>query len=191
MILRVLVLCLLCGGLAGCVNLKPKADVVKLYALGPGEFSPEAAKAGPPIYVARPDLPAYLDGKRLQYRHADGEVRSLRRARWAEPLQEGVARALAEFLIDSNGLPVSGFYPWPEPSGGELKLRVHLHQIGATAAGEIRMVANWELQNGRVLVASGLYQSEGIEWRPGDAESLVAGINLALSQLAAEVAGAL
>jgi hypothetical protein len=191
MTLRALLLCFFCGALAGCVNLKPQQDSVKLYVLGPNEFTQPAKTSAASIYIARPNLPAYLDGKRLQYRHADGEVRSLHTARWAEPLQEGIARTLAEFLIESSDRRVSGFYPWPKQSMGDMELRVHFHKLGAMADGEIQMVAKWELLGSKAIERSGTYRSQDIQWRLGDAESLVAGFNQAIRQLALEVTGAL
>lgn len=182
---------LCCLALSGCLNLKPKVDDVKLFALGPIDVKAEPTRKGPAIYISRPDLPAYLDGKRLQFRKVNGEVGELKNARWAEPLEEGVARALAEYLLASGEQQVSGFYPWPMRSRDSLELRVHFYKLGALASGEVRMVANWELRDSKQVVKSGSYQSEGITWVTGQAASQVEGINRALSQLAVEVLEAL
>jgi uncharacterized lipoprotein YmbA len=183
--------CLCCLGLSSCLNLKPKVDDVKLFALGPIETESVSAAKGPAIYISRPDLPAYLDGKRLQFRKDNGEIGELKNARWAEPLEEGVARALAEYLLASGEQQVSGFYPWPMRSRDGLELRVHFYKLGALASGEIRMVANWELRDSKQILKAGKYQSEGITWVLGQAESQVEGLNRALAQLALEVSASL
>ncbi|MEN8725001.1 MAG: PqiC family protein [Lentimonas sp.] len=174
--------------LGGCVNLKPKADPVKLYALGPVNSAVDGRESGRPIYVARPHMPAYLDGKHLQYRSANGEVEALSHARWAEPLEEGVARCLAEYLIQPNGKNAIGFYPWPDRTKNGLDLYLQIFKLGVFENSEIRMTVSWELKSGSKTQQAGTFQSKGITWETGSAESLVAGINLALAQLAEEVA---
>ncbi len=191
---KVLLLSLLfggCLGLGGCLNLKPKVDGVKLYALGPVESVDRVAVGATSIYISRPDLPVYLDGKRLQYRLSNGEVGELSHARWAEPLEAGVARSLAEYLQSTSPRGVSGFYPWPKRTRESAELRVHFYKLGALENGDIRMVADWELHQTDRLIASGMYQSTGIVWAVGNPTSLVGGLNEALQQLAAEVAESL
>jgi len=191
MILRLCLFGCLSLGLSGCVNLKPKADVVKMYALGPVEPAEQPASTERPIFIVRPDLPAYLDGKHLQFRESDGEVGDLRHARWAEPLEEGVARTLAEYFKRSGKHEVSGFYPWPKRTRSTPELRVHFYKLGVLASGEIQMVADWELaESGRIL-ASGAYNSESIQWMPRDAASFVKGLNEALQHLVLEIETAL
>jgi uncharacterized lipoprotein YmbA len=177
--------------LTGCVNLKPKQVETKLYALGAVDSRSAFKVDGPPLYVARPHLPAYLDGKRLQYRSANGEVKELSRARWAEPLEEGVARSLAEFLTRGGYAGATGFYPWPKRSKGGLELRVYFHKLGALEDGTIRMAAGWDLRQGSKVQKTGAFDSAEINWNASDADSLVAGINSALDQLAKEIANSL
>mgnify|MGYP000865313625 CR=1 FL=1 len=168
--------------MSSCVNLKPKPDPVKLYALGPIESQPTHNTQRVAIYVARPDLPAYLDGKRLQYRNPNGEIDELGKARWAEPLEEGIARSVSEFLMAKQ--PVSGFYPWPNRVRDSSELLLKFYKLGALSDGTIRMVVDWELRDGVNIQQSGCFESSAIGWDQGNAESLVAGLNQALQQLA-------
>lgn len=177
-----------CIVLSGCVNLKPKADPVKLYALGPVGPVLHADGVGEVVYIARPHMPAYLDGKHLQYRGVNGEVEALSYARWAEPLEEGIARCLAEYLIQSNGKNVAGFYPWPDRSKNGLDLYVQIFKLGVLESGEIRMFAKWDLKSGSKIQQTGTFESTDITWNVGSAESLVAGINSVLAQFASELA---
>lgn len=188
--LSVLLVSAVCLVFSGCVNLKPKADVVKLYALGPVEAAPETTATGPSMYVARPNLPGFLDGKRLQFRSANGEVEELSKARWAEPLEDGIARALAEYLQHKGGRKVSGFYPWPK-NRDDLELRVHIYKLGALKSGEVSMLVEWELRSAGKARSAGTFESQGIQWQQGDSDSFVAGINRALEQLASDVDAAL
>jgi uncharacterized lipoprotein YmbA len=172
--------------------LKPKADTVRLFVLGSVDAVAESSTpATEAVYIARPDLPAYLDGTRLQYRHTDGEVESLRGARWAESLQEGVARALSEFIGVAQGHSTDGYYPWPKLSSATPQVRVRLLQFGATADGLIQLTANWQIEGPAGVTGHGTYLAKGLEWQPGNSQSLVAGYNQALQALAAEIAAAL
>lgn len=190
--MRTLTLLLLCCGLTACVNLKPKADTVRMFVLGSVDAVAEPSAQSPgAVYIARPDLPAYLDGSRLQYRHADGEIQSLRGARWAEPLQEGVARALSEFIGGAQGHSTDGYYPWPKLSTATPQVRVRLLKFGATADGRIQLAANWQIEGPGGVVCQSSYVADQFEWQLGDPQSLVAGLNQALKALAAEIAPAM
>ena len=175
--------------LVSCVNLKPKADSVKLYSLGPAHVTALPEDAQQAVHVARPSLPSYLISNRLQYRSADGEIRSIVAARWAEPLQEGVARALAEWLqVQAEAAAVGTYYPWQQPDGS-LVIRVQLHQLSGSEDGRILFQAAWQLESSAgVPLATGIYHPEGLSWVPGDARSLIAGLNAALQGLSAQIA---
>jgi len=189
--ITILLLGLLCVTLSGCVNLSPTKTEMKLYALGPVEVSMADDAQGRDLrdlHIARPNLPVYLDGKRLQYRGIRGEIGELSGARWAEHLEEGVARSLAEYLIEEGATSATSFYPWPQRSRVGLTLRVYFNKLGAMKDGSIRMVASWDLQKGSVQQRSGVFESSDIKWEPGSADSLVAGLNTALREFADAIA---
>jgi uncharacterized lipoprotein YmbA len=182
--IRALLLLMLTCGLTACVSLKPTAHSVQRYVLGPVAAAAVQADTGSGFYVARPDLPTYLEGNRMQYRGEDGELQSLDGARWGEPLREGIARALAQ----QCGGQGNGFYPWPQASAQAKTLRVQLHQFGATADGQVQLVAHWQLEGtGGGVTSQGSYVAEQLTWTPGQAPSLVAGLNAALAALAQEI----
>ena len=188
--IRALLLLILSCGLTACVNLKPTAHSVQRYVLGP-VVSAVPVGAGFDLYVARPDLPIYLEGNRMQYRGGDGELQSLSGARWGEPLQEGIARALSELVAQQRGGSGGGFYPWPQSSAQATVLRVQFCQFGATADGRVQLAANWQLEGaGGSVTSQGSYVSEELTWAPGEAPSLVAGLNAALAVLAQEILAA-
>ncbi len=190
--IRALLLLILSCGLTACVNLKPTAHSVQRYVLGPVAAVTVQASAGSDLYVARPDLPTYLEGNRMQYRGEGGELQSLYGARWGEPLQEGIARALSELVAQQSGGQGGGFYPWPKSSAQATVLRVQFYQFGATADGRIQLAANWQLEGvGGLVTSQGAYIAEELTWTPGQAPSLVAGVNAALVVLAQEILAAL
>lgn len=179
--------------LGGCVNLAPTPDRVREAALGPlAPLDADAsggAEAGAPLYVARPALPEYLRGKHLAYREADGTLSRLSGVRWAEPLAEGVARAVGEFLLRREGIAVSGYYPWPRGGSGERVLELRFFRLGAQA-GSVRLRADWTVRESGGILAEGRSSVEPVAW-DGSAEGYLEGWNRVLDTLAGEVAAAL
>jgi uncharacterized lipoprotein YmbA len=174
---------------SGCVNLKPTPDLVKTYTLGPAPLEATAdGSVGRGIYVARPDLPRYLSGTHFYYRKLDGELKRIASARWAEPMEEGVARAMSQFLAVS-GDPVSrGYFPWPNRSTEVAELKMSFFRIGAYGDGTIRVQTDWSLIESGETVASGSFKGDALTWETGDPASAVAGLNAGLRALAAEIA---
>ena len=185
--IRALFVLCCCTGLVACVNLKPTQHVVQRYVLGPAAATPVSERSGGALYVARPELPSYLAGNQMQYRAAGGELQSLAGVRWGEPLQEGVARALSELIAAQDERSNIRFYPWPQTAAPVTTLRIQLHQFAATADGCVLLAAYWQLEG--EARAQGSYVAEGLRWTPGQAASLVAGLNAGLAGLAQEIAG--
>ncbi len=188
MLLRLITLFIVSSLLTGCVNLKPREDSTKEYVLGPIDVL--ALGTGPIEergYIARPQLPVYMEGSELKIRSADGEITSLPGVRWAEPLDVGVARALSHYFQAVSGGIKSSFYPWAKPGKAATTLQVTLHQMVATDDGHIYLSASWELKRPDTSVQTGAFSKVDVEWLPGDAGSMVAGLNAGLEALATEI----
>ncbi|MFU8848796.1 MAG: membrane integrity-associated transporter subunit PqiC [Opitutales bacterium] len=179
--------------LSACVNLKPKASLSKSYTLGPIEaVAPGKAQSQEhQLYILHPQIPAYLDGPRLGYRLASGEVKNMEGARWAEPLAEGIARAMALFMSESSLIRVVGHYPSPNTRPEASRLALNFQRFGATASGEIQVLVNWELRPAEGEVRRGQFVSAGLTWVVGDSDSLVQAYNQALHGLTLELAKAM
>jgi uncharacterized lipoprotein YmbA len=103
---------------AGCSILPaPKADAARFYTLG--EKTPAAAPAPTTptagalrLGLARVELPAYLQNRAMAVR-AGSEVRYEPNHRWAEPLDEAVARVVRASLLASP--KVAAVFPAPFP----------------------------------------------------------------------------
>ncbi|WP_269522908.1 PqiC family protein [Coraliomargarita parva] len=189
-IYRFLFSLMLVVGLGACVGLKPRPDKMRTYVLGPLELLEPEQDLAMPIYIERPDLPAYSTGNRFVIRDKNGRTSSLDDARWAEMLPDTVSRALGEWVADQSGRRLGGYYPWPKMSNTLVSVRVQFQQFVATADGRILVSAQWQVSAEGVEAKSGGYLSENIVWQPDDPESIVSGYNQALRELAALVADA-
>lgn len=185
-----LLTCLLClFGLAACVNLKPVPSLTESYTLGPVDAltPPQSLASGAPIYIFRPQIPTYLDDSSLSYRSSSGEVTNLPSARWAEPLAEGIARAMSLYLSASDHVAVEGYYPWPNTSADASRLSLNFQRFGATDSGKVRVVARWTLKKAGGATETGQFVSEALNWQTGQPKSLVAAYNQALQALARSI----
>lgn len=175
-------------GLTSCVSLKPKPDGTKTYALGLSK--PVLNGLDVPIkkgYVARPQLPAYMEGYKLKQISDEGEIVNIPDARWAEPLNIGVARAVSHYIEVLNSELKCDFYPWARPDDAAFTLKLNFHQLIATSDGRIFISVMWEYRNAADEKAeSGFFVNQTQKWS-GDPRSMVGGVNAALELLVAEV----
>ena len=176
-------------GLPACVNLKPAPSQAFSYTLGPvdGAALPQPEAQAQAIYILRPQVPTYLDDDRLSYRLASGEVINLFGARWAEPLAEGIARAMSLLISESRLAVVEGYYPWPNTSPEAARLSLNFQRFGATESGQVQVVARWELKQADGKIVDGQYVSDSLGWVVGEPDTLIAAYNQALRALAQEV----
>jgi uncharacterized lipoprotein YmbA len=88
----------LLGLTAGCSVLpEVQPDLTRYYVLTPVAPAAEAAPAPERprrISLRVTDMPAFLRGQLMKVRVADNEVRFVDEARWAEPLESGLARVM-------------------------------------------------------------------------------------------------
>jgi len=176
-------------GFTSCVNLKPVPSETESYTLGPVVAVPtmQGSNSSETIYIMRPQVPTYLDGSRLSYRSASGEVKSMPGARWAEPLAEGIARALSLYLSGSSLGVVEGYYPWPNTSPAASRLSLHFQRFGATDSGDVQVLVRWSLKRAGGQTISGQYLPQSLNWSVGEADSLIKAYNEALRALSREI----
>lgn len=175
--------------LSACVNLKPVPSETESYVLGPLEMSSsESIKPGvQPIYILRPQVPTFVDGSRLSYRYSSGELINMPGTRWAEPLAEGIARAMSLYLSGSGYELVEGYYPWPNTSSDAARLSLNFLRFGATDTGQVQVAVRWTLKMSDQTSKSGHYISRGLTWEVGQANTLVRAYNEALMALASDL----
>jgi uncharacterized lipoprotein YmbA len=133
---------------SGCVTLKhtPAARFFVLRSLVPPQ--PPAAEAPAPqgfVAVLPVRIPGALDRSQLVAWTTPNEVRLDEFARWAEPLDEGVTRTLAENLAAL--LPQRRVLraPWPGAASPRCRLGTELRVFGPQPNGEVRLEASFAL----------------------------------------------
>ena len=128
--------------LAACGSTPPTAWYV-LSADAPA--APVAER--PRIGIVALDVAEYLLAPQVAGMEGANRVRRAEFARWAEPLDEGVARVLALDLGARLGTQGVRLGPWPREWVPDQELRVRVQRLDA-GAGAAELVAAWSLQDG-------------------------------------------
>jgi uncharacterized lipoprotein YmbA len=134
------------AALCGCVSLKrtPEARFFTLRSvLEPKEAPPTAAQPGSLVGLLPVLVPGHLERPQLVTWAGPGELRIDEYLRWAEPLDEGIARALAEdldALLPAHPVIRS---PWPVSVAPFCRVRVELRLFGPQESGEVALEARW------------------------------------------------
>ncbi len=190
---------LLTALLAGCRLLPaPQADPAHFYALG--EKTPAAAQTvtGTLRIGLRPvELPSYLQTRAMVVR-VGSEIRYEQNRRWAEPLDEAVARIVRTHLLATP--TVATVYPTPfpigEPRDYDVTLRVQRCEGARDATGKAvaLFAATIEItraDTGRAVVLRRNISPPGAAWDGKDFSVLANLLGDAVAALRPEIAGAL
>ncbi len=93
---------------SGCALPEAQPDLTRYYVLTAEEVGASASGAaaegeGRKVFLKAVNVPEFLRGKVVQVRLAENEVKYIDTARWAEPLDAGLARVLRESLDRAEG----------------------------------------------------------------------------------------
>lgn len=174
--------------LSGCVNLKPKPDRTQIFTLASNVGITTDLEGQPEVYVTRVELPGFLQGTRIHYRSADGALESSAGARWAEALAEALPRAIAMHLQATGRAHVRAYYPWPNATHEVAKLAVQFERFSANAAGQVEIIAQWQILSADGRRTQGRYIASNLQWDGKDAATYVARLDAGLAGLAEAIA---
>lgn len=173
-------------GFSGCINLKPVPDTIQQYLLGGELTEPSATSGEKGLYIMRPNLPEYLRSQNFVYTRGDGELLTVPHARWAEPLEIGIARKLAQSLLAQEGVGAAGMYPWPVPGDAD-RLKIDIYRLNARADGSFEVSIYWEVVSADSEMRYGSYESQSFSWDGATAESYLSGMNQVLVGLLKDI----
>jgi uncharacterized lipoprotein YmbA len=175
-----------------------QSDQTRYYLLTPAEIRPEtdttAAVKRWVVGIRAVDVAAYLRTKSFAVRSHANEVAFLDIARWGEPLDQGVARVLAENLRAAENVARVSLQPFRADDQRDFEVVVNINACEGTAAGEVRFAATWRipaLGGSTATTAEGSYAATGLRWDGHDCGQLAARLSEALAGLSREIATAL
>jgi len=176
--------------LNGCsLSLKPASGVEHYYLLtggssklsSPSDFHPCVVRLLPI------EAPNFLQTRDMVVRAAPDEMVFATFHQWAEPLDAGVRRALADDLRTS---PAVREVLTDEPDPGNTKvyvISIHIFDCeGNRTNGQnsILFEARWEISQSNVALAHGIFRAEPASWRSGDYGDLAIQLSRAIENLA-------
>ena len=176
---------------SGC-STGPPARLYVLTVLPRAESVPPASGVrGMSLGVGPVELPQYVNRPQIVTGQHSSELRSAATAQWAEPLQDGFTRVLAENLSLLLATDRVALFPW-KTFAPEYQVVVEVtHFLGQTG-GEVSLVALWSILNkdGRealVSKKSSFRESTG----SSEYEALAAAMSRTVAALSRDIAAAL
>jgi uncharacterized lipoprotein YmbA len=173
------------------------SDTTRYYALvsspTPDVAPRPAAESGPTIGVGPVVVPGYLDRPHVVTRDASDGLEIWSYHRWAEPLDLGIAQALAEALAASVPADRIAVYPWRGALTRILdyQVAVSVARFEGSRAHGVTLDARWRLlsRDGKELAFKRTTLTEPV---PGDGfPALVAAMNRSISRLAQDIGEAI
>jgi len=125
--------------LAGCGSTPPTA----WYVLSAAD-AVQALEAEPTVGIVSIDVAEYLLASQILAMDGANRVRRAEFARWAEPLDEGIARVLMLDLAAALGSQGVRLAPWPREWRPQHELRLRIQQLDAHPE-RAELVAAWSL----------------------------------------------
>jgi uncharacterized lipoprotein YmbA len=140
------------------------------------------------------DMPAYLQGKSFAIRSHTNEIMFLDFVLWGEPLDQGVARVLAENLRSLKNVARVSLPPFRADEQRDFEILVQVSACEGTADGDVRFAATWRILapgGSAGTVAEGNYAASGLRWDGRDHGQLAARLSEALAGLSRDIITAL
>ncbi len=168
---------------AGCVNLSPEPDLTRHFTLSsqaePGNPAPAVAN----VTLAPVSVPDYLKQSGIVSRRNSDELRIAETARWAEPLESGIARVVSETL--SSGKTPSN------PTAPKMILAIQVREFAVFDDGAAIFEATAVLrdaESGALLLSHHERSSARVESGEDAVREEVAAMSRALGSFAANLA---
>jgi uncharacterized lipoprotein YmbA len=179
----------LAAGLAALAACAAKTPAARFYLLQAQPLASAGALAAV-VGVGPVELPAYLDRPQIVTGGAGPEMRLDEFQRWAEPLRDNFAQALADDL--ARQLPASHIlpYPWNRAIAPDYQIGVRVARFHVNEAGQCELEANWSVLRRNQLV---FLKSFRVKVPASDAgyDAKVTAQSRALASFSQEIAGAL
>lgn len=179
--------------LTGCVNLQPAPDPTRhfrLSSLATGT-APAPAKETLALVILPVTVPDYLKRSNIVLRKNQEQLIFSEFDRWAEPVENGIARVLAENLTSLFNSRFVRTLDQPGKRDGELQLQVNVVEFTATELGQAAFVVETKLfaADGRsVLWASRTKLDQPAGTQSVDTAESVTALSRALRDYAGELA---
>ena len=171
----------------GCAATEP---LTSFYVLGQPQKTRSVRGGGAAVFVRRVEVPTYLAQTSLVTMKGGIEVQYAATARWAEPLDQGISRAVAGALNQNSGLRAYSFSPVAPPPPHNFDVRIRIEKFEGDDNGEVTLQARWEVTttDSSEAIASSKVFLRRSGWQPGDYAGLVRFLSQEISEMSRQIA---
>jgi uncharacterized protein len=172
-----------------CAAVEPLPSFFLLSNASPGRIRSRQT-GGTTVFVRRVGIPSYLATGRLVTMKGGIQVDFASTARWAEPLDQGVARAVAENLSRNPRIRAFGFSPGAQQSGQKYDVWIRLERFEGTDDGAVILRGHWAVSSAEssVPIAGRTVDIRRRGWKPGDYPGLVRLLGKEVAEMSQEIA---
>jgi uncharacterized protein len=170
----------------GCAARDP---LTSFYVLGQPRKARSSRGGGPAVYVNRVEVPAYLARQGLVTMKGGIEAQYSSSAQWAETLDRGISRAVADALGANSGLRAYSFSPGAPPPAHSYDVRIRVERFEGNDKGEVTLQARWEITSADSSepIAGRQVTIRRSGWRPGDYPGLVHLLSAAVNEMSRQI----
>jgi uncharacterized lipoprotein YmbA len=136
----VVTLCVLAAGTAGCAS--PPARFYTLSSTA-APASPPAAASGLSVAVGPVSIPAIVDLPQIVVSAGPNQVTLDEYNRWASPLQNNIARVVAENLVVLLGTPNVSLFQQSLNAGAEFRVAIEVQSFESAPGEAATLNAAW------------------------------------------------
>jgi len=121
------------------------------------------------------------------------EVQYSATQRWAEPLDQGLSRAVAENLSRSSRIRAYGFSPGESPVDHSYDVWIRLDRFEGNDNGEVVLRARWSISSAgsSTPITSRTVDIRKSGWTPGDYPGLVRLLSKEVTEMSHQIAAAI
>jgi uncharacterized protein len=185
--------CVLAGFvLTGCATTEPLTSYYLLNGSRSANIRRHPSGATT-VYVRRVDVPAYLTRPGLVTMNAGVRVTYAATAQWAEPLDQGMARAVAEGLSENSRIRAFGFSLAGPPPDHNYEVSIRLERFEGSDTGQVLLRARWSIStsDSSASIANGTTEIRRGGWSPGNYSELVRILGDEVAQMSHQIARAI
>jgi uncharacterized lipoprotein YmbA len=162
----------------------------QFYMLQPVKEAPPSGTSsakGPLIGLGPIKVPAYLDRPQIVIATSNNEYRLAENQRWAERLDDNIARVSQENLAAMVPSDRIVMHPWSRDTKPDVQAAVQIQELHVDSEGQARMVALWSLKSARGETVNHHF-SCAIAVSPSDYGQIVGAQSECLARLNREIA---
>jgi uncharacterized lipoprotein YmbA len=147
--------CALAIMLASCTS----SPSPKFYVLGveSADFQKEGSTKCVVLGVGPVEIPSYLDRQEVVFRIGPNEVQPSDFHRWAEPIQQGIARVVADSISKAMCVARVEYYPWRTYLSVDFQVSMRVRRFEGYPGREVELLMDWSLfgSNGKRPIKQG------------------------------------